>query len=691
MPINNLANGIIIWQSTQVIGNSMFSQKSDVKENRIFKLGGAVLLAITIAFEWKSKMSIFCGIATLILESLYKRSWYTVALLIFTICNETYRGVLYCLDYLWSICVGHTKVVVVTTLIIGCLGIMFHQRKDMKGNRMFKYAMKFIPIMIYKASFEIDTDSNTSIILVSLASMVPNWLVYGTIHSTASNVENVFDIIFCLSALNFWGVSAIASVFMISSIAILVEGRTHTRRSYLAPCSMLGLLITIFNTMFVYKQYPNKWRLCHEEDIECNQENNALLIGASVYVLASILFVSIGCIYIMAYQQKHITKDPLFKYTALCMMAVLFKALFPESTSLADITGIPVAFWLIPILLDTIQLKMFPSVIFMSGDTTMIVFFSVWAPLWLVYTSVALFISGTLIMIKEHLVLWEGCECKHNPLFAHTQHEPNVVRNFYGFFVERILLKMCVLYISSNAHFYTEAETFLGSVEGLHFYTEAETFLGSVEGLGKDGSLISSDEQNDYLDSLLRLGTNLLLRDEKGDLKMATSMAIYISMFEKSPADGKMTAEDLMLISRSLAELGKRDIMKFYSKRAKCSCLNAKYKSLPKESKRGICCQCKQLKKPKELFLCTGCRSVQYCSKDCQRKHWNRLGLGRGHKDRCQFIANSLTQTFTVSRREQDDLAQSHTGDDSDADKPDPSHGKKQKRRNKKQRATGKS
>ena len=175
MPISNLAIGIIIWQSTQVIGNSMFSQKSDVKENRIFKLGGAGLLAITIAFEWKSKMSIFCGIATLIIESLYKRSWYTVALLIFTICNETYpvvsEWVFYWLDYLLSICVGHTKVVVVTTLIIGCLGIMFHQRKDMKGNRMFKYAMKFIQMMIYKASFDIDTDSKTSIILLSLWKM----------------------------------------------------------------------------------------------------------------------------------------------------------------------------------------------------------------------------------------------------------------------------------------------------------------------------------------------------------------------------------------------------------------------------------------------------------------------------------------------------------------------------------------
>ena len=157
-------------------------------------------------------------------------------------------------------------------------------------------------------------------------------------------------------------------------------------------------------------------------------------------------------------------------------------------------------------------------------------------------------------------------------------------------------------------------------------------------------------------------------------------------MFEKSPVDGKMTAEDLMLISRSLAELGKRDIMKFYSKRAKCSCLKSKYKSLPKESKRGMCCQCKQLKKPKELFLCTGCRSVQYCSKDCQRQHWNRLGLGRGHKDRCQFIANSLTQTFTVGVREQ--AAQRHT---EDAITSDQTHGKKQRRRNKKQRATGKS
>ena len=361
----------------------------------------------------------------------------------------------------------------------------------------------------------------------------------------------------------------------------------------------------------------------------------------------------------MTYQQKHVTKDPLFKYTALCTMAVLYKTLFPESTSLADIAGIRVAF-AIPILLDTIQLKMFPSVIFMSGDTTMIVFLSVWAPLWLVYTSVALFISGTLIMMKNHLILWESCECKHNSLC-----EPNVVRDFSGFFVERILLKMSV-FVSRN----------------VHYYIEAATFLESVEGLGKDGSLISSEEKDEYLASLLRLGTNLLLRDEKGDLEMATSMAIHISMFEMSPEDGKMTAEDLLLISRKLVELGRRNIMKFYSKRIKCSCLETKYKSLPKEPKRGICCQCKQLKKPKELFLCTGCRSVHYCSKDCQRQHWDRPI--RGHKDLCQSIANTLTQTFMVGVQEQ---AQRHT---EDAITSDQTHGKKQ-RRKKKQHATVKS
>ena len=122
---------------------------------------------------------------------------------------------------------------------------------------------------------------------------------------------------------------------------------------------------------------------------------------------------------------------------------------------------------------------------------------------------------------------------------------------------------------------------------------------------------------------------------------------MFISMFENVPPNGEMTAKEVMTIARGVAELDVRGITKFYSKRIGCTCLEKKYKSYQKAPKQVRCHKCRLIKRPKELFMCAGCMTRQYCCKDCQRNDWEG-----GHKDRCKDIARSMTRCLIVGRSE---------------------------------------
>ena len=65
-----------------------------------------------------------------------------------------------------------------------------------------------------------------------------------------------------------------------------------------------------------------------------------------------------------------------------------------------------------------------------------------------------------------------------------------------------------------------------------------------------------------------------------------------------------------------------RSIIRFYMSRIKCSCLDEQYtkaRSLPKMS---VCIKCSNQIETSKLFLCEGCKLVQYCGVNCQTAAW---------------------------------------------------------------------
>ena len=79
-----------------------------------------------------------------------------------------------------------------------------------------------------------------------------------------------------------------------------------------------------------------------------------------------------------------------------------------------------------------------------------------------------------------------------------------------------------------------------------------------------------------------------------------------------------------------VAELQHSDLhtlVKFLRKRIPCNCLDELYNEVKSTTKMGLCCNTKcslpdRRVAQKEMFYCTGCRQVCYCSPGCQKSDW---------------------------------------------------------------------
>jgi len=65
-----------------------------------------------------------------------------------------------------------------------------------------------------------------------------------------------------------------------------------------------------------------------------------------------------------------------------------------------------------------------------------------------------------------------------------------------------------------------------------------------------------------------------------------------------------------------------------------------------KESRRisTVCCFCMISRSEKKLFVCGGCKTAQYCSSECQKKHW------KVHKSPCKEVQNNRALTADAER-----------------------------------------
>jgi len=96
---------------------------------------------------------------------------------------------------------------------------------------------------------------------------------------------------------------------------------------------------------------------------------------------------------------------------------------------------------------------------------------------------------------------------------------------------------------------------------------------------------------------------------------------------------GDLDDRDAKVWLRNLDILGgcQRSLVKHFVNSSSCNCLDEIYSQMKSTTpKMGHCFRCKQTKERSELFICTGCERMQYCSKACQLAHVPN------HKDLCK-------------------------------------------------------
>ena len=109
-------------------------------------------------------------------------------------------------------------------------------------------------------------------------------------------------------------------------------------------------------------------------------------------------------------------------------------------------------------------------------------------------------------------------------------------------------------------------------------------------------------------------------------------------IFGKFSTDNANDALQWATIQRTAKDVicgHEREIVRFYAKRLRCSCLEEIYYRVRSQSKIGMCDFCCREMERKLLMVCSKCKRSQYCGRMCQRAHWPE------HKCVCDSLANA--------------------------------------------------
>jgi len=141
--------------------------------------------------------------------------------------------------------------------------------------------------------------------------------------------------------------------------------------------------------------------------------------------------------------------------------------------------------------------------------------------------------------------------------------------------------------------------------------------------------------RNTVINHITSEGTNHLLMERPGLARPLVQWVMTLENYEKTKelhAGRAMTysPEELMQV-RDAMNGCPRSVTEFFAKRISCSCLDDTYKEAKEhEPKVGICDHCNERVQSKSLSICSGCKMVQYCSRECQRSAWPN------HKAKCK-------------------------------------------------------
>jgi len=202
-------------------------------------------------------------------------------------------------------------------------------------------------------------------------------------------------------------------------------------------------------------------------------------------------------------------------------------------------------------------------------------------------------------------------------------------------------------YVPGEDHFIIDnfVKTFLSGFNSLG----GETYVGEHINVAHQATREQHPEVgNDYckmklvLSLFLFQGTQAVLEGRIGDARSFAAVAFYLEdyitfHFEDEANDVFDAVKQLELL---IAD--QHTLVKYLRKNIPCSCLDEKYKQVKSITKMGFCCNenCSlpsRMVERSTMLYCTRCRTVNYCSRECQKAAWPK------HKSHCDKHSKART------------------------------------------------
>ena len=159
----------------------------------------------------------------------------------------------------------------------------------------------------------------------------------------------------------------------------------------------------------------------------------------------------------------------------------------------------------------------------------------------------------------------------------------------------------------------------------------------------------SSDKMKQVIKYFLHNGTMLVLDEIGGNARNSALFARFFEQWLKVEVHKQACIDWLKVIETTVCD--DRTLVKYFWRRIRCSCLDNAYEEAQSIPKTSICFnpQCSHLKSTVErskLRCCSRCRSIAYCSRECQVADW------ASHASFCDIVATAKAE-FDASQQQQ--------------------------------------
>jgi hypothetical protein len=147
----------------------------------------------------------------------------------------------------------------------------------------------------------------------------------------------------------------------------------------------------------------------------------------------------------------------------------------------------------------------------------------------------------------------------------------------------------------------------------------------------------SADKIKQVISYFLCNGTVLFLEADADNCRMSAVLARFFEQWLKVKVHRIQACIDWPKVVESGGG-DEHTVVKYFWRSIRCSCLDEKYEEVKSVTKMGICfnLHCAHQRRTVErskLRCCSRCRSITYCSRECQVADWS------SHKELCDKVA----------------------------------------------------